>query len=222
LEDHASVWRSVSEGLLQRSICTETGATEFHTTLLGSVQALYKHVAFHKAVLPALDPDIAQRLLDEMKWLRQVTWITTAARARQWREPPKGHRVVETLCPPGAKGHAVRSGLCALSPTAERDLEEGFGKLMRGLVAARETGGSVMAQVSADWRDEVRGILRRHVGRVVDATTSGSPLRRLEALRRTGKVVDEAVDKGAEGPPTSMAVPDPDADGGGKAEHEPD
>ena len=193
LEDHASVWRSVLEGLLQRSGGSKTGTTEFHTTLLGSSQALYKHVATHAAILPSMGPDVARRLLAELEWLRQATWVTTAARGRKWNDPPRGHRVVGAHCGRGAKGHAIRSGLCARSPLAESELEKAFGKLMRDMAAAGQADRDAAEQAVSTWRDEVNRILREHARQSVMATTSGSLFRRREATKRANEAVAEAI-----------------------------
>jgi len=199
LEDHVGMWRSVLKGLLQRAGGAQTSATQFHTTLLATSQALYKQAGGHVAALPGLGPGIAHRLLSEMEWLSQCTWATTSARGRNWRDPPKGHRVVETLCARGAKGHAIRSGLCALSVTAERALEKAFQNLMRGLATVGHIDGESQAQILTEWRDEALEVLRDHVGRVVDATIAGSPLRRREAAQRAQQALREVMRNLAQG-----------------------
>jgi len=193
LEDHAAVWRSVLEGHLQRSAASETEATELHTTLLANSQALYKHVGLHTASLPRISPDLAHRLLNEMEWLKQLTWITTSTRSGNWREPPKGHFVVEALCAPGAKGHAIRSGLCARSPLTESGLEKAFLKLAHGLAVLRQADRNATEQAVDDWRSEVRRILRNHIDPVIYTTTPGSPLRQQEATRHADDAVGGAV-----------------------------
>ena len=193
LEDHAGVWRAVLQGLLQRSLSSQTGATSFHTTLLGSSQQLYKHVGTHTATLPELGPDATRLLLEELEWLRQVTWVTTAARAGNWRDSPKGHRIVGALSAQGAKGHAIRSALCAVSPLAQSELEETFRKLMEDLAVADRTDSSARAAVLASWRDQARDILRRQAGQAAGTTTPGSPLRQREAAQRARHAVDQVM-----------------------------
>lgn len=225
VEHHAGVWRFVLQGLLQRFVSSRTVATEFYTTLLASSQALYKHAGARADPLPVLGPHTVQRLLDEMEWLRETTWMATSARTRRWNDPPKGHRVVQTLCAPGAKGHAIRSGLCARSPTAERDLHIAVQKLMIDLAVADQADNSGKARVLESWRDEARGVLCHHVEAVVQATTPGSPLRRQEAAQRARQALKEAMDKLArsdEKPPTPDAADKPNADAGSEAEHDSD
>ena len=193
LEDHASVWRSVLKGLLQRSAKLPAGAARFHTTLLASSQQLYKHAVTHAAALPALRPEVAGLLLDELEWLRKVTWATTAGRGSTWRDPPKGHRVVEALCARGAKGHAIRSALCAISPLVQSELEEAFCELMRDLAATDPTDQSASDTASSNWRAQVRQILGHRIERAVGFATPGSPLRRRAARQRADDAVREAV-----------------------------
>ncbi|MBI2843433.1 MAG: type I-E CRISPR-associated protein Cse1/CasA [Armatimonadetes bacterium] len=190
LEDHAGVWRSVMEGLLQRSASSQSGTTDFCTTLLGNVQALYKHVGQHRAVLPRLTSGVAQSLLAELNWLREVTWATTAARGGNWRDPPKGHHLVGTLCAPGAKGHSIRSSLCAHSIPVEQELEKAFQQLMQDLAAPGQMDGEAIVQ---EWRANACGILRSYAVQSVDAAKSGSPLLQREAKQRAEDAIKEAV-----------------------------
>jgi hypothetical protein len=223
LEDHAGVWRFVLQGLLQRVVSSRTVATEFHTTLLASSQALYKHAGARTDALPVLGPDVIQHLLDEMEWLRQTTWMATSARTRKWNDPPKGHQVVDRLCASGAKGHAIRSELCARSPTAEQGLERAVEKVMTDLAVADQTDASGEARILESWRDEVRGVLCRHVETVVKATTPGSPLRRREAVQGAQEALKQALEKPAsEKAPTPNVADKPNADAGSEAEHDSD
>ncbi|MDO8586866.1 MAG: type I-E CRISPR-associated protein Cse1/CasA [Armatimonadota bacterium] len=190
LEDHAGVWRSVMEGLLQRSAGLQICATEFHTTLLGTSQALYKHVGEHRAALPDLASDVAQRLSVELEWLREVTWVTIAARGGNWRDPPKGHRIVGALCAPRAKGQAIRSSLCARSFPVERELEQAFQRLVQDLATAGEVDGEAIVR---NWRARAGRVLCSYAGQSVDAAKSGSPLRQREAKRCADDAILEAV-----------------------------
>lgn len=190
LEDHAGVWRAIMEGLLQRSTGSQTCATEFHTTLLGTSQALYKHVGEHMAVLPGLPSGVAGSLLDELKWLREVTWITIAARGGNWRDPPKGQCIVGALYAPRAKGYALRSGLCARSFPVEHELEQAFQRLMQDLATA---GQSDREEIVRAWRAKACKIVRDYVEPSVDAAMSGSPLLRREARQCADEAILEAV-----------------------------
>jgi hypothetical protein len=181
------------EGLLQKSAVSETGPTEFRTTLLGASQALYKHVGTHAVALPGLSSNMAHRLLKEVEWLRKITWMTTAARSRNWSDSPRGHFVVGALCSSGAKEHVIRAGLSARSPLTECELEKAFLELTHHLAASVQPGGNTIEQVIADWRRRASEIIVNHVVKVVDAATSGSPLRRREASQRVDGAIREAV-----------------------------
>jgi len=195
LEEHAGVWRSLLEGHLRRPAGSDTGTREFHTTLLANSQALYKHAATHTTTLPEMGSGVRRRLLTEMEWLRKLTQGTASAQARNWGDPPRGHFVIGALCAPRAKGHAIRSGLCALSPPAERELESSFFKLMHRLAICDQTDSDVQGQVLGEWRDEALRIIGRHVRQVVDSTTAGSPLRRREAAEMARQMLNQAIEK---------------------------
>lgn len=179
LEEHANVWRSVLQGLWGCYLRRQLGPREFQTTLVGSSQQLYTHAATHITALPQIPSDVVLRILDELEWLGQVTWMTASARGRSWREPPKGHRVVTALREPKAKAHAIRAALCALAPLCEGELEKTFQNLARDLAKAADPGDQ--QTVSQDWEEEVERILRNNVRQAVRIATAGSPLRRREA-----------------------------------------
>jgi len=193
LEDHSAVWRTVCQGLLQRLGDSQADAAEIDITLLGTSQALYKHVGALKMALPEFHTHDAKRLLAEIEWLRQVTWGTISARGGSWHDPPKGHRVVGALCAPGAKGQAIRSGLCASSPTIEHEMERAFHRLMQGLSSAGRTGSRSKEQVLQEWRDAICKALQYHVGHVVEHAITGSPLHRREAMQRADYAARRAV-----------------------------
>jgi hypothetical protein len=182
------------EGLLQRSILSQTENAKFSTLLISTNQALFKHVGIHNAALPALNPDLARFLLGEIGWLRDVTWPTTAARTSNWREPPKGHALIDALCAPGAKGHAIRSGLCARSPIAEAEFEKAFQRLLTTLVDANEKSGEIDT-AATKWRCEVRAILHGETEKVAYAGLPGSPLRRYEGKLETNDAVRKTMRK---------------------------
>lgn len=189
LEYHAATWRPVLNGLLQYKVGNHTDPTQFHTTLIGASQALYKHAETHVVPMPGLDPDIKRDLLNEWGWLKQLTWKTTAARTADWEKRPKDHEVINTLCSTAAKGHAIRSGLCAVSFLAEKELQKAFEKLTQGLASADLADTNAQAKVLENWKEEVGEILRRNVDQVVEFTTTGSPLRRREARRGVNEAI---------------------------------
>jgi hypothetical protein len=193
LEDHAGVWRSVLEGLLQRSAAAQTSPAVRHTMLLANSQALYKHVGMHRSALPEMSVDVAQRLSNELQWLEQLTWITASARGGNWSNPPKGHVVVGALCAAGAKGHNVRSGLCARSPLTECELETAFLRLTYDLTDAGPAGGNAIQWVVDDWRSRASRIIQEQVKQVLVAATPGSPLRCQEAAQSAERAVREAL-----------------------------
>lgn len=193
LGEHAAVWRSVAEGLLQRAASLGTSATRFETTLVASSRALYKHAGRHTLALPQVGPGVAQRLLAEMEWLGQVTAATSSARGRKWQDPAKGHWIVGALCAPGAKGHGIRSGLCAISFLTEGELEDAFRRLVGSMAAADRTDAQAAETALVTWRHEVQQVLRLRVRQAVQLTTRGSPLRRREATGQADSAVREAL-----------------------------
>ena len=193
LEDHACVWRSVLEGLLQRCLASPTPGGSVETMLLASSQQLYKHIATHRVTLPPLRPEQAECLLTELAWLRQTTWATTSARSRNWSDPPRGQRVVGALCREGAKGHGLRSALCSASPLAESEMEQDFLQLMWGLSAAAGDRDAILGS----WRSRAQAILRDQVDGAVALGTAGSVLRRKAAVRKVERLLQPATASGA-------------------------
>lgn len=192
LEDHATVWHSVLQGLLQRS---EGSRAEFHTTLLAASQQLYKDVTTHASTIPSLKQSTVQALLNEKEWLRQLTWRTTSARTLDRQKTPRGHAVIDSLCSTAAKGHAILSGLCAASFLTEKELEKAFAKLTQKLASADENDADAEAKALEEWKREVSEIICRDIERVADLTTPGSPLRRREARDRATKAILMAVSR---------------------------
>lgn len=181
LEGYAAIWRSVLQGLLQRSAGSGAAPNRFDTTLIGTSQELYKHAAVHAVTIPILRRSVAQDLMNELEWLRPVAWKTASGRTRDWHTRPRGHAVIEALCSAAAIGHAIRSSLCAGSFLAEKELEQAFAKLVQALASADQNDGDPAAKPLEEWKEEVGRILCRDVGPVADLTTRGSPLRRREA-----------------------------------------
>jgi hypothetical protein len=190
LEDSATIWHSVLQGLLQRPA---GGGAKFDTTLMGSSQELYKHAEVHAANIPILAGSIQQDLMNELEWLGQVTWKTASGRTRDWNKRPKGHVVIDALCSAAAKGHAIQSGLCATSFLSETELGRAFGNLMQGLASAEQDGPDAKVKALEKWRDDVCTLLRRSVEQVTDLTTRGSPLRRREARDRATDAVSRVL-----------------------------
>ena len=195
LEDHAATWRSVLKGILQYPVVNHSDPTHFHNTLIGASQALYKHVETLIVNMPGLELNIIRDLLTEVEWLAQLTWKATSARTKDWNKRPKDHEVINTLCSTAAKGHAIRSGLCAVSFLAEKELQKAFEKLTQGLASADLADTNAQAKVLENWKEEVGEILRRNVDQVVEFTTTGSPLRRREARQRVNEAILKQCDK---------------------------
>jgi hypothetical protein len=189
LEGHAAIWRSVLQGLLQYPVVNQTVPTQFHTTLVGASQALYKHAETHIVDMPGLDSNITQDLLNELNWLRELSWKTTSARTIDWEKRPKGHVVIDALCSTAGKGQAIRSGLCVFSFLAEKELEEAFERLIQDLASADPADTDSHAQWLGNWTEEVREIIYRNVREVIGFTTTGSPLHRREARHQANEAV---------------------------------
>jgi hypothetical protein len=132
-------------------------------------------------------------LVLELEWLSQLTWITVAARGGSWGVVPKGHRIVEALCAPGAKGRAIRSALCALSPYVERELEKAFQKLMGSAGGTDHMDTESQMQLFEEWREKAAEILRAHVGWVVGGVIGGPPVRRQQLVQDAVRQVEEAI-----------------------------
>ncbi|MFZ5450931.1 MAG: type I-E CRISPR-associated protein Cse1/CasA [Thermodesulfobacteriota bacterium] len=191
LEDHAATWRSVLQGLLQYLVVNHADSSKFHITLVGTSQELYKHAETLVTSMPSLAPNAIQGLLKELEWLKEVTGKTTSARTREWERKPKGHVVIDALCSPAAKGQALRSGLCASSFLAEKELERAFERLIQKLATADPADTDAHAQLLKNWRERVCEIILRNVRKVVDFTATGSPLRRREARHQVNEAIRE-------------------------------
>jgi hypothetical protein len=139
--------------------------------------------------MPGLDPNITLDLLNELEWLRQLAWKTTAARTKDWKNRPRNQVVINTLSSAAAKGYAIRSGLCAVSFLAEKEVEKAFAELIHKLASSYPADTYVQAKVLENWKEEVGRILRRNIEQVVDLTTAGSPLRRREARQKVNEAI---------------------------------
>jgi len=180
VEQHAAIWRQVLEGLLQRAVGGMSTEGTFSTYLIAASQALYKHVGHHTTVLPEFRPDTARVLLDEMQWLQRYTWRTASGQTNNWDAPPRSSAIVEALYAKGAKGHAIRSQICAVSAACEQDLESAFIRFAHALAQSDQPHTAAIDR----WRDEVIEIVWRHVQRAIAASVSGSALLRGEATQR--------------------------------------
>jgi len=188
LELHAGVWLPVLEGLIQRAAGDSSTAGTFCTCLISASKALYKHFGMHLVVLPALSPNAARVLLDEMLWLRTHTWRTHSGQTNRWANPPRGSVTVEALCARRAKGQAIRSQLCAASVACEQDIETAFVQLTHSLARSERSDAALIE----GWRDRVSRTVRQRARQVVTASVPGSPLRRQEALMNVDAALIQA------------------------------
>jgi len=179
MENHASQWRLLREGVLQR----QSGL--YQTTVVASSQQLFKD-ALERFDAHFLDE--SRDLLALIESLRGVIRTTTAPQAdkKAWKDPPRGHAVARALRHQHAKAYAIRSALAGFGPALERKLDEGF----EHLLLTTDSTSAVTTSVEC-WLRSVRDHLCDTVRFAVDATVAGSPLRRREAAIAAVQALDE-------------------------------
>lgn len=195
LQDQSGIWLTVVRGLLQRPDYSGENDTRVQTTLMANQQALYKHAAERRDELPGRALHQRTRLLEELDWLERTIGMSVDPRAakQSWSTPPKGHIVVRTARGDNAKGHAIRAGLSAWSPTIQCELAGAFRQLMLELPAATdETLAAVTRERIEQWRQKVIGIIEQASRRSATPALVGGLLTRAETLRAVTAAIRHA------------------------------
>jgi len=181
-EMHAEGWQTVHRGMLQRSDLEGTQIGRSKATLVATSQELYKDAIEYSAWVRGSDKPNLQSKLDLLK---ELTWRIASARPTDWHRRPQGHWLIEELCPPAAKGLAIRSSLNASSSTTQWKLEREFSSL-------ESKGAQVDSTAVDEWEKAAVKVLCDHCLQAVDLTTKGSPLRRVEARARAKQALNAA------------------------------
>lgn len=163
----------------------------YSVTTVGSSNELYKDAHSARVILSGPANNAADEFLTK---LDRLLWNTVSARSimrNAWQRPPKGHRIASAIADgrDNALCLALRSNLASLSSLYENLLNELLDKESRAT-----------QQFSSPVWNQVKQILASAVELAMRASTSGSPLRRRQAIRKALRAADEAVEQSANMP----------------------
>ena len=204
LENHAAVWQSVVEGLLQRQAGRGETARQSRVVLVGVSRGLYKNAGEHHWRWPPVVASTASLLGKEIEWTRQTVAVTGAARAHSagWGKPAGGQVVVDALRGQKAKAHGIRAALCAFRPILEGELGRQFVRLLRQL-AEGAGRAEELGQPVKRWRGDAIAAIQRAAAHAARLTLACGPLERVLMLAKVRKVVTKAA---ARPPLTSLSA----------------